>query len=158
MSVKVNPRELVKIGKMISDTVDFEASGVANQTVVCHGVDQVLDELRRRFSGMESLLVEVSKELALRIPQWATQHIRRCVYYRQLGFLTVVAVDPETREPLYSGSGPGSGGDWEAKFVDGDGMHFKNYYMRELDKFQGDIESEIDGKPDARDGRARRSC
>ncbi|KLU87540.1 DNA mismatch repair protein MutS [Magnaporthiopsis poae ATCC 64411] len=146
MSAEVDPSELMKIGVMISNTVDFEASGVANQTVVCHGVDQTLDELRRQFSGMESFLVHVSEELALRIPQWATQYIQRCVYYRQLGFLTVIARDPATGKSLYDGSGAPSKDHWEAIFEDDDGNCYKNNYMRELDESHGDIESDIDGR------------
>ncbi|KAL8370967.1 hypothetical protein RB595_001023 [Gaeumannomyces hyphopodioides] len=142
----VEPREMMKIGKMVSDTVDFEASEVANKTVVCHGVDQALDQLNHRFNGMESFLVEVTRQVVMDVPQEARQYIQQCVYYHQIGFLTVVYVDPETGKPQYEGPGPHSEDYWERKFVDENNMHFKNHYMRELDEFYGDIVSQINGR------------
>ncbi|KAL8419470.1 hypothetical protein RB594_002618 [Gaeumannomyces avenae] len=142
----VKPAEMMKIGKMVSDTVDFEASEVANKTVVCHGVDQVLDQLNYRFNGMESFLVEVTRRVVMHVPPESRQYIQQCVYYHQIGFLTVVYVDPDTGEPLYEGPGSDPEGYWERKFVDENNMHFKNHHMRELDEVYGDIVSQINGR------------
>lgn len=109
------------------------------------GVDPELDELKRNYDGLEHFLNEVAVRLIAEIPEWARQYVKNCIFYPQIGFLTVVSLNPETGRGNYEGEG--SGGDvWESMFVTDGDIHYKNQHMRELDGQYGDLYCMIVGQ------------
>jgi DNA mismatch repair protein MSH5 len=132
------------VGQRIQETIDFEKSGTGLRTMVAVGVDPALDELKRQYDGMESLLAEAGTEMAQRMPEWARRHLKRCVYLPQLGFFSVVARNPTTGMTDYDGQGlPGDR--WEQRFTEDDQAFCKNGFMCELDNHYGDIFGRIQG-------------
>lgn len=66
------------------------------------GIDEELDQMKRTYAGLDTLLGHVAKKLSENIPS----NIRgtlNVVYFPQLGFLTTVPFDPATNEPVYNG-------------------------------------------------------
>ncbi|KAL1896485.1 hypothetical protein Cpir12675_002774 [Ceratocystis pirilliformis] len=130
------------VGQMISHTVNLERSQPVSRAVVAEGVDTQLDELRRTYDGMESLLNEAAQHMIGTIPSWARDCISNCIFYPQLGFLTVIPINPDTNTARYSGEGmPDS--EWEQMFAADGNAFFKNNAMRELDAQFGDMYSMI---------------
>lgn len=108
--------DLVKVGDLIFKTIDFDQSRERHRTSVNAGMDPPLDELKRRYDGMGSLLTEVVYHVNRMLPEWASQYVKSCVFFPQLDFLMVVECDPETGKGNYDGGG--SQDDvWEKIFV-----------------------------------------
>jgi DNA mismatch repair protein MSH5 len=135
------------IGDMISRTIDFEQSKDRRRTSVKAGVDPQLDELKRRYDGMGSFLTEVVNQVNQRLPEWASQYIKSCIFLPQLGFLTVVEYDPQTGNGKYEGECT-EGDRWEKLFTADGAVCYKNQYMKELDEHYGDMYCEIGGRSD----------
>lgn len=133
------------IGAMITNTVDFQASEEAHRTVVIHGVDPELDNLKRTYDGMGSLLTQVATLLSRDLPEWATQYVQNCIFFPQLGFLTVVHLDPTTGKGKYEGEGI-ENDVWEKMFVSNDMGYYKNRRMKEMDDYFGDLWGMICGR------------
>ncbi|KAG9727287.1 hypothetical protein KCU73_g12671, partial [Aureobasidium melanogenum] len=51
--------QLAEVGKSITEVIDFELSRDEGRNVVRQGVDHDLDELKRTYEGLESLLIQV---------------------------------------------------------------------------------------------------
>lgn len=132
------------IGELITRTIDFEQSRERQRTAVKQGVDQDLDELKRRYHGMEDFLTEVNVRLRADIPEWAQHYVQGCVFYPQLGFLTVVSVNPENGNANYEGEGRNDA--WERIFADNGVVYCKNHKMKEMDEHFGDAYCMIIGK------------
>lgn len=64
--------------------------------------------------------------------------MQNCIFYPQLGFLTVVSLNPETGRGNYQGEGLAEDV-WESMFVNEGHIYYKNTMMRELDEQVGDI-------------------
>lgn len=101
-------------------------------------VDQELDELKRNYDGLEHFLDEVAAGLIAQLPEWARQYVKNCIFYPQIGFLTVVSLDEETGRGNYEGEGV-AGDVWESMFVTDGNIYYKNQCMRELDAQHGDL-------------------
>ena len=103
-----------------------------------------MDSLRHTYDGMGSFLKEVGAALAEAYPNWAYRNPHACVFFPQLGFLTVVDVGllKEAGSPQPCAIPPDS---WEERFADKNRIYYKNKYMRELDEEFGDIYSTIVG-------------
>lgn len=129
---------LTEIGTLISSTIDFERSIEQHRTTVLQGVDAQLDLLRQTYDGTESMLTRVAAEITKESPEWARQYIRNCIFFPQLGFLTVVPIDPETGKGHFEGEGADNDV-WERMFVSNDIGYYKNNRMREMDAQLGDI-------------------
>lgn len=132
------------IGRMISDTIDFEQSAEQHRTTVLQGVDANLDLMRQRYDGTESMLTRVADEMTNELPEWARRYIHNCIFFPQLGFLTVVPIDPQTGKGHYEGEGVDND-IWEKMFVSNDMGYYKNKRMREMDAQLGDVWGEICG-------------
>ncbi|TLS27399.1 hypothetical protein PpBr36_05125 [Pyricularia pennisetigena] len=145
MQALVDPRQILQVGKMVSDTIDFDATETINDTVILSGVNGDLDQLTRTYNGFPSLLQETARHVVRDVPEWAAPYIQHCIYYHQLGFLTVVSANANG-EPNYDGPEPGAGDDWERRFVHQGNFYFKNRRMRELDDYFGDIVAQIHGE------------
>lgn len=141
----IPPAELVTVGDAINSTIDFEQSKSRHRPSVKIGVDAELDELKRRYDGMGSFLTEVINHINQQLPEWAAQYIRSCIFLPQLGFLTVVELDPETGKGKYEGEGSDDI-QWERLFTADGTVCYKNKFMKDLDGTYGDMYCEIGGK------------
>lgn len=108
------------------------------------GVDPDLDELKRNYDGLEYFLNEVAAQLVMKVPEWARPYVQNCIFYPQIGFLTVVSLDPETGHGNYEGEGF-ENDTWERMFVTDGRVYYKNRCMRELDTQHGDLYGMIVG-------------
>lgn len=142
----IRPSSMEDIGKMVSTTVDFERSAEQHRTVVLQGVDRELDSMKRTYDGIDDLLTKVATQLSRTLPEWASQYVENCIFFPQLGFLTVVALDPETGVGKYEGEGV-ENDVWEKMFISNDMGYYKNNPMKELDERYGDLYSAICGMP-----------
>ncbi|KAK7418315.1 hypothetical protein QQZ08_011302 [Neonectria magnoliae] len=133
---------LVSVGDIINKTIDFDQSKSRHRSSVKAGVDPQLDELKRTYDGMDSFLTEVVNHMNRKLPEWACQYVRSCIFLPQIGFLTVVESNPETGNGRYEGEG-GAGGAWEKLFEAEGAVCYKNSYMRELDEEYGDMYCQI---------------
>lgn len=102
------------------------------------GINDELDELKRNYDGLESFLNEVATHLITEIPEWGQQYVKNCIFYPQIGFLTVVSLDLETGRGNYEGEGL-VGDSWERMFVTDGDIYYKNRRMKELDEQYGDL-------------------
>jgi DNA mismatch repair protein MSH5 len=130
------PAELQSVGEAITFTVDFEESKANHRTVVMPDVDAKLDDAKRNYDGLSSYLTQAANRIAQDIPEWARQYIESCIYFPQLGFLTVVTLDPDTGKGKYEGEGLD---EWERMFVTEIVGYYKNNPMKELDSYFGDM-------------------
>lgn len=140
----IEPRALMKVGELISQTIDFDQSRERERTAVKAGVDAALDEMKRKYDGMEDLLTEVNGKLRCDLPEWAQKYVRNCVFMPQLGFLTVVSLNSSTGKANYEGEGLHDA--WERMFVNGENVYCKNRRMKEMDDQCGDAYCMIIGK------------
>ncbi|QGI58359.1 hypothetical protein CEK26_000485 [Fusarium fujikuroi] len=138
----LEPTSLVVVGDMINKTIDFEQSKERHRSSVRAGIDTQLDELKRRYDGMDSFLTEVVNQLNRELPQWARKYVRSCIFLPQIGFLTVVESNRLTGNGQYEGEGTAVAA-WEKLFTADGAVCYKNSYMRELDKEYGDMYCQI---------------
>ncbi|RDW66204.1 hypothetical protein BP6252_09839 [Coleophoma cylindrospora] len=138
----VQPNILYNIGRSIEETIDFEMSREQHRPAVRQGVDSKLDDCKRAYDGLGSLLRVVAQRVLEGIPEWAHKYIQNCIFYPQLGFLTVVSIDNATGTAHYRGEGL-EDDVWERYFLSNDVGYFKNRQMRDLDHHYGDIYGEI---------------
>jgi DNA mismatch repair protein MSH5 len=130
---------------MITQTVDFQRSAEQHRTAVLQGVDLELDTIKRTYDGMDSLLTDVATQLSNDLPEWASQYIESCIFFPQLGFLTVVPLDLETGRGRYEGEGL-LDDVWERMFASNNMGYYKNRRMKEMDDYFGDMYGMICGK------------
>ncbi len=84
------------VGEMISQIVEISGPVAYDRTMVRRGVDEELDKWKRENDGLDSFLRGVTDELLHELPAWARRYVKGCVHRPQLGFATVVIVNPET--------------------------------------------------------------
>lgn len=109
------------------------------------GVNAELDGIKLSYDGMEDLLTKVAARMAAELPEWARQYIENCIFFPQLGFLTVVPLDAKTGKSLYEGEGADNDV-WERMFCSEDMAYFKNARMKEMDDLFGDLYGMICGE------------
>lgn len=143
----ISLNDLRQVGERIAITIDFQQSKEARRICVLPNVDAQLDELKRNYDGLESFLNEVAAHLVMEIPEWARPYVKNCIFYPQIGFLTVVSLDPGTGRGKYEGEGC-DGDAWESMFVTDGDIYYKNHRMRELDTQYGDLYCMIVGRRD----------
>lgn len=144
MLLGIDAVQLKEIGRWITATIDFEGSLDQHRTTILQGVDSTLDRMKQQYHGMDSLLTHVANEISNELPEWARRYIENCIFFPQLGFLTVVAIDPVTGKGMYEGEGV-EGDFWERRFVSKDMGYYKNSRMREMDAGLGDVWAQICG-------------
>jgi DNA mismatch repair protein MSH5 len=142
---EIHPPRMTQIGQMITDIVDFERSVEQHRTAVKQGVDTELDNMKRTYDGMSSFLAQVATQLLNDLPEWARQYIENCIFFPQLGFLTVVPLDPNTGMGKYEGEGI-ENDLWEKMFASNDMGYYKNRRMRDMDSYFGDMYGMICGE------------
>lgn len=126
------------IGHRIVEVVDFQRSVEQHRTAVLQGVDAELDGFKQTYDGLDSLLTQAARELTHELPEWAAQYIENCIFFPQLGFLTVVPLNPNTGKGMYEGEGT-DGDIWDSMFTSNDMGYYKNSRMKELDEYFGDL-------------------
>lgn len=141
----IHPLRIREICQMITDVVDFERSVDQHRPAVLQGVDAELDNFKRTYDGMDSLLTQVATQLSNELPEWARQYVQNCIFFPQLGFLTVVPLDPDTGKGKYEGEGI-ENDVWEKMFVSNDMGYYKNHQMKEMDSYFGDMYGMIAGE------------
>jgi DNA mismatch repair protein MSH5 len=92
--------------------VDFDKSAEESRTVILLGVDEELDQMKRTFDGLDTLLSRVARKLSENIPSHI-QETLNVIYFPQIGFLTTVPVDQATDGAVYDG---GPENPWELMF------------------------------------------
>lgn len=145
-------QELQRIGQDITDTIDFEESALQGRVVVKQHIDEKLDEMKRSYEGMESMLSEVAREIAITLPP-EVQTLLNVIYFPQIGYLLVMPSVPETMPPDGGATVTESSieevrpawvqDDWEFQFFTGACWYYKNPQMRELDDWFGDMYGDI---------------
>lgn len=141
---------LQRIGQDITDTIDFEESALQGRVVTKQHIDEKLDEMKRSYDGMESMLSEVAREIAVTLPA-EVQTLLNVIYFPQIGYLLVMPSVPET---MPDGSAVTESSteefrpawvqnDWEFQFFTGACWYYKNPQMRELDDWFGDMYGNI---------------
>jgi DNA mismatch repair protein MSH5 len=140
----LQPLPIHQVGELISHTIDFEQSAERGRTAVKQGIDANLDEMKRRYDGMEDFLTDVNEKLRRDLPEWARRYIQNCVFLPQLGFLTLVSLNPETGRGDYEGEGLDD--IWERMFATETSIYCKNRRMKEMDEEFGDAYCMIIGK------------
>ncbi|KKY34130.1 putative msh5 protein [Diaporthe ampelina] len=134
----IRQSDLLPVGELITGTIDFQQSKEARRTCVMQGVSAELDELKRNYDGLEYFLNQVAALMIEEIPEWAQQYVKNCIFYPQIGFLTVVSLNPESGRGNYEGEGL-SDDVWERMFVSDGNIYYKNRRMKELDGQYGDL-------------------
>nr|POE47349.1 dna mismatch repair protein msh5 [Quercus suber] len=130
---------LAVIGKMVSDTVDFEATKEQGRTIVKPGIDDELDEAKRTYDGIEDLLSQVAEHIAGQVPMQLDSGIN-VIFFPQIGFLICIKIDRSTGRGMYEGS---ESDPWDRMFATQDNVYYKNGNMTEMDQYFGDIYGQI---------------
>ena len=134
-------RHLGTVGKMITDIVDFAESQEMHRTVVLAGVDELLDEMKRQYDGLEGMLSHLSREIGSSIPENFALNLN-VIFIPQIGFLISMPINPITETVDYRGP---EDDEWREFFHTADRVYFKDYRMEELDNTVGDIYADICG-------------
>ncbi|KAK3695186.1 muts domain V-domain-containing protein [Podospora appendiculata] len=138
----IDSKKMLSVGDMIMKTIDFKLSKEKGHTEIMPGSSAKLDEMRQEFADLYHMLPEVTRGIQKGVPPWATEHIRDCIIFPRLGFLTAVAVNPDTGQGMYDGQGS-LDDEWNSVFSSGDLIYFKNRAMTDLDHEYGDLPSLI---------------
>ncbi|KAI1154751.1 muts domain V-domain-containing protein [Nemania diffusa] len=128
--------QIRQVGELITETIDFEQSVDRGRTAVKQGIDANLDERKRDYDGMEHLLARVIAKLRDSIPEWARKYVQNCIFFPQLGFLTMVSINPQTGKGNYDGEGLRD--PWNCMFLSDGSAYYKNQQMKEMDEQFGD--------------------
>ncbi|KAI1365065.1 putative MSH5 protein [Xylaria arbuscula] len=133
----IDPFHIRQVGELITQTIDLEQSVERGRIAVKQGIDADLDERKRTYDGMESFLANVIMRLQGTVPEWARQYVKNCIFFPQLGFLTVVSINPQTGKGNYDGEGLDDA--WACMFIADGSAYYKNRRMKELDEELGDL-------------------
>jgi DNA mismatch repair protein MSH5 len=133
---------LGSLGTMISDTIDFEQCAFHNHIVIKYTVDTELDELKRAYEGIESMLSNVAAEMVARSSFDPRVRIN-VIYFPQIGYLTTIDAKSEEHVMKYA---PNIISEcWEFQFRTENVFYYKNQHMVELDDEIGDLYINIVG-------------
>ncbi|KAL0469200.1 muts domain V domain-containing protein [Neurospora intermedia] len=138
----INTQGILQAGEMIVNTIDFELSQDTGRTEILPGASERLDELKDDFTQVYQILSDVKREILTQIPKWAVQYVQECTIVPRLGFLIVVALNPETGEGAFNVTGLADD-EWHQVVKDEQWAYYKNRAMVELDDMYGDLTEEI---------------
>lgn len=124
--------------------MDFKTSAEVHRTVVLPGVDDELDEIKRTYEGIESLLNQTSKDIANSIPNEFSLDLN-VIFFPQIGFLIAMPIDPISGRAEYEG-GDNENQRWERIFSTSNRVYYKDACMLELDETFGDLYAVICGE------------
>ena len=142
----LDTRSLQNVGTCIHDTVDLDSSIEQNRTVVKHGINDQLDEIKSVYDGMDDLLSRTALDIARTLPDHIAVKLN-VIYFPQLGYHITVPLDPATGKPMYEGdpNDAAGGGLWERMFTTENQAYLKDARMREMDETLGDLWNMICG-------------
>lgn len=143
---KFNPRTSPSKTRLTCYEVDFERSDEEGRTVVRVRVSDELDEQRRLYDGIDSLLSHTAREIATTIPEGLPLDLN-VVYLPQIGFLITMPMDPETGRSMWEGTEDDV---WEKMFSSETNVYYKNRNMHEMDIEIGDVWNDICGAVETR--------
>ncbi|MCJ1249396.1 MutS protein msh5 [Trapelia coarctata] len=129
--------QLASLGRIVTQIVDFKSSAEVHRTVVLPGVDDELDEVKRTYEGIESLLNQTSKDIANSIPNQFSLDLN-VIFFPQIGFLICMPIDPISGRAEYEG-GDDENQRWERIFSTSNRVYYKDARMQELDETFGDL-------------------
>ncbi|KAI4754544.1 hypothetical protein E4T52_13305 [Aureobasidium sp. EXF-3400] len=130
---------LAEVGKSITEIIDFELSRDQGRNIVRQGVDHDLDELKRTYEGLESLLAQVARHVAQSVPEELNANIN-VVFFPQIGFLIAIPQSPITGHGIFEGP---EDAPWEKMFTTEEFAYYKNENVIEMDSYFGDIYGRI---------------
>ncbi|MCJ1405214.1 MutS protein msh5 [Xylographa trunciseda] len=133
--------ELANLGRLVTQIIDFRQSAEMHRTVVNVGVDDELDEMKRRYDGIEDLLNKTSQAVAASIPTQYSLNLN-VIFFPQIGFLISMPFDPISGRAEYEG-GEREEDQWERIFSTAARVYYKDYRMRQLDDTIGDMYATI---------------
>lgn len=139
MIQQVDSRGLAEIGRLITDLVDFEETPEQQRTIIKPGYDLALDEMKRQYGGMTSLLTHVSENIAATVPAVYDAQIN-VIFFPQIGFLIAVRLLPDTRRGVYEGDETEP---WEKVFTTAEYAYYKSTHVKEMDQQFGDVYGHI---------------
>ncbi|GAM86102.1 hypothetical protein ANO11243_041120 [Dothideomycetidae sp. 11243] len=139
VSNQIDGQALATLGRLITDTVDFEESCEQHRTIIKPGFDPELDEIKRMYGGLERLLSHVAEHIARTIPAVHDAQIN-VIFFPQIGFLIAVRLIPNTRRGVYEGN---EDDNWELMFTTSEYAYYKNANVKEMDQQFGDIYGQI---------------
>ncbi|KAL8291262.1 hypothetical protein RQP46_002240 [Phenoliferia psychrophenolica] len=128
-----------ELGRMINDLIDWEDSNLQKRVVIKSGVYKDLDELRRQYHGLSSLLSKVATQISEEIPVDFAESLS-VVYFPQLGYLITIPYDSA------SGLEPPARDGWQYQFATEQSAYYKSDKCRDLDEHLGDLRSFISDK------------
>jgi len=140
---RLDPAGFHVIGRLINETVDFLSSAEQHHTAVKYGIDEELDNMKRTYDSMDSILTGIADRVSDLLPEYAKHVVSNVIFFPQLGFLTIVPLDPITGRGEYEGEGNEI---WELAFRSEDRGYYKNIWMREMDEHYGDMYGMIRGR------------
>ena len=129
---------LQRIGRMVHDVVDLEASTEQHRTVVKHGVDENLDTIKNAYDSMDDLLSQAALEIARTMPAEIDCSLN-VIFLPQLGFHITVPFNEATGQAVWDGGEQA----WERMFTTRNQVYFKDAKMHELDQTLGDLWASI---------------
>ena len=115
-----------------------------HRTVIKHGIDDSLDNMKRVYNGLDSLLCRAARDILTTIPPGLGVQVN-VVYFPQLGFH--IALPADQSDPVTGMRLLGRGADdWQIMFTAEDQVFLKDSRMREMDQTIGDVYSNICGR------------
>lgn len=128
---------LLRIGRRIVDTVDFDRSLVVGAFTVKPLVNERLDELRQTYNALSEFLARVADELDLPIPGL------NVVYFPQLGFLATIPAAAQADLPPDFVLQVPAAFHVPLQFVTEKIAYFKCDRIRQLDTDIGDVHTDM---------------
>ena len=129
---------LMRIGRVVTATVDTELTTEERRTVVKRGVSQELDNLKDGYDGMEEILSKVARDVQLQIPR-ELNLIIGIDFFPHMGYHITMPKDSVTKQAIFDGQELG----WQLMFTTPTYAYFKDDKMIEMDHELGDIYSAI---------------
>ncbi|KAL2437052.1 MutS protein-like protein 5 [Exophiala dermatitidis] len=129
---------LQRLGRMIYEIVDLDASTDQQRTVIKPGVNEQLDGIKIIYDDMEDMLTTKAVEISRSLPAGVIVDLE-VTYLPHMGFHVGVLLDAATGQPVYDGRQLG----WQRTFNTEKMVYFKNAAMNELDEDLGDLYANI---------------
>jgi DNA mismatch repair protein MSH5 len=114
----LNGPALANVGGHITHVIDIGESSDLRTPVVKQGLDEELDQLKRRFDGLDSWLREVAKHISSLIPNECRDDLEvvEVAYFPRIGF--VIEINEEAAEAVATHFGTADR-PWELAFIAG---------------------------------------
>ncbi|EXJ86901.1 hypothetical protein A1O3_03855 [Capronia epimyces CBS 606.96] len=125
---------LQRLGRMVYEMVDLDASTDQQRTVIKPGINDQLDEVKNVYDGMNDILTTKAVEMARALPAGVNVDLQ-VTYLPHMGFHLGVPLDLTSGQPVYDGRELG----WQRTFNTDKQVYFKNGAMHELDEDLGDL-------------------